>query len=263
MLDPWSLAQKALKKKLVLALGYRRMLDGAAFLHLLNSDEEQLLRPLGLTAAVEIVPNGIAPDEFAVLPAIGEFRAVHREVGDAPYILFLGRLHPKKGLDILAAAFAMVSAKHQNARLVVAGHDEGACASFKAQITAAGLEGRVHLIGAVAGTEKLASFVDSACFCLPSRQEGFSIAILEAMACSRPVVISAECHFPEAAEANAALVVPLTAPAVADAIGAILSDPQLGNRMGEAGRALVFDRYTWARSAGTLISAYERHVDEM
>jgi glycosyltransferase involved in cell wall biosynthesis len=261
MLDPWSLGQKSLKKKLVLALGYRGMLNRASFLHLLNPDEEQRLGPLGLTASVEIVPNGIAPDEFAALPAGGEFRAMHPEIDDAPYILFLGRLHHKKGLDILAGAFATVAEKRGDARLVVAGHDEGARGEFENLIADAGLQGRVHLVGPVSGREKLAAFVDAACFCLPSRQEGFSIAILEAMACSRPVVISAECHFPEAAEQNAGMVVPLGATAFADAMLAILSDPQLGSRMGHAGRAMVIDRFTWARTAGRVIAAYERHLN--
>jgi glycosyltransferase involved in cell wall biosynthesis len=258
MLDPWSLAQKRLKKCIALKLGYRGILNRAAFLHLLNRDEERLLRPLGLTTAVEIVPNGIAPQEFIELPDPGAFRGMHPEVGSAPYVLFLGRLHYKKGLDILASAFAAIAGKHPEVRLVVAGPDEGARGAFESQISAAGLQGRVHLIGPVSGTEKRAAFVDSACFCLPSRQEGFSIAILEAMACARPVVISEECHFPEVAEANAGVVVPLEASAIARALDKILCDPELGTRMGQAGRAMVFDRFTWAAASGMLIAAYER-----
>jgi glycosyltransferase involved in cell wall biosynthesis len=258
MLDPWSLAQKHFKKAMALRLGYRSMLNRAAFLQLLHRDEKQMLRPLRLTTAVEIVPNGIATAVFMDLPPVGDFRVRYPKIADSPYIMFLGRLHYKKGLDILAAAFAAIATKHPNARLVVAGHDEGARPAFEAQIASVGLQSRVHLIGPISGREKLAALVDAACFCLPSRQEGFSIAVLEAMACARPVVISEECHFPEVAEANAGVVVPLEASAIARALDKILCDPELGNRMGQAGRAMVFDRFTWAAASGMLIAAYER-----
>ena len=259
MLDPWSLAQQRLKNRMALNLGYRGMLNTAMFLHLLNRDEQRLLQPLGLTTAVEIVPNGIAPRSLRNCPPLASSERCILRLA-APYILFLGRLHYKKGLDILATAFAAIAGKHPEIRLVVAGHDEGARAAFESQVAAAGLQERVHLIGAVSGTEKLAALVDAACFCLPSRQEGFSIAILEAMACGRPVVISSECHFPEVAEANAGAVVKLDPAEIARALERILSDPELGNRMGQAGRAMVFDRFTWTIAANLLTAAYGKYV---
>lgn len=253
MLDPWSLAQKSWKKKLALALGYRTMLNGAAFLHLLNRDEKELIAPLGLRCAMRVIPNGISPEEFSQLPAPGAFRAAHRELGSAPYILFLSRLHYKKGLDILADSFALLAQTNREIRLVVAGADEGAQGDFQTRIQRTGLMDRVHLVGPIFGKEKLAALVDAACFCLPSRQEGFSMAILEAMACGIPVVLSSACHFPEVAEENAGEVVLLEAAPFASAVARVLANP---GQMGQTGRRMVFERFTWPAIARMLSESY-------
>ncbi len=255
MLDPWSLAQKRLKKRVALLLGYRRMLDGAAFLHALNGDEAQLWSPLRLRPPAVVVPNGIFPAEVDPLPPAGTFRAAHPALGGDPYVLFLGRLHPKKGLDVLADALAIL--RHPTCRLVVAGPDGGARSDFVRRLAAHGLAGRVQFVGPLYGAAKYAALVDAAAFCLPSRQEGFSVAILEAMACGVPVVISAACHFPEVATASAGLIVDLSAAAVAAGLDRALSAP---GDMGRSGRELVMSRYTWPRVAEAMVAAYQVHA---
>ena len=263
MLDPWSLSQKAFKKKLALLLGYRAMLNRAAFLHLLNVDERQLLAPLGLKCDTEVIANGISPEEFLELPPAGSFRAIHPELGQSAYILFLSRLHFKKGLDLLAHAFAELCRYNREIRLVVAGRDEGAEQAFRGQIQAAGLTQRVHLVGPIFGKEKLAALVDASCFCLPSRQEGFSIAILEALACGRPVVISDACHFPEVAANHAGGVVPLEPWAIAAALSHLLADPARAEAMGAGARDWVLQQYTWPAIAAQLVAAYERLINKI
>jgi len=258
MLDPWSLSQRRLKKRVALALGYRSMLNDAAFLHLLNRDEADLIRPLGLQSNGVVIPNGIDPDQLQDLPPLGAFRAAHPELRDDPYVLFLSRLHYKKGLDFLADAFAQVVRQQPDARLVVAGPDDGARADFEQRVQRAGLNGRVHVVGPLYGPDKYAAFRDASCFCLPSRQEGFSVAILEAMACGTPVVISDACHFPEVATAGAGAIVPLSADAVAAALEPILADPSRREQMGARGREMVLRDYTWPRVAEQMIGAYER-----
>lgn len=266
MLDPWSLAQKPLKKRLALASGYQGLLDHAAFLHLLNADEAKLIEPLRLRCPCEVIPNGISPEQFADLPPGGAFRAAHPELGDRPYVLFLGRLHPKKGLDVLADAFALLAARRPELDLVIAGPDDGGLGAFRQRIEAAngrvaGLAARAHVVGPVYGADKLAALVDAAVFCLPSRQEGFSMAIIEAMACGLPVVVSDACHFPEVVEAGAGESVPLSADNVAAALDRVLNDaPGRGRRLGEAGRRLVLERFTWPRIAESTIAAYRRRM---
>ncbi len=263
MLDPWSLRQRRWKKRLALAMGYRGMLDHAAFLHLLNRDESRLIEPLGLTAPRVVIPNGVFLDEIDPLPARGTFRAAHRAIGDRPFVLFLSRLHYKKGLDYLADAFEIFAKQQPEPHLVVAGPDGGAQPGFEKAIAAKGLAERVHVVGPLYGRDKLAAMVDASCFCLPSRQEGFSIAITEALACGLPVVISDACHFPEVAQASAGEVVPLDAGAIAAALGRVLDDPDLAKRMGEAGRALIQTRYTWPKIAEQTVALYRQYAAAM
>jgi glycosyltransferase involved in cell wall biosynthesis len=257
MLDPWAISQRWWKKRLALMLGYRHMLNGATFLHFLNSDECALTRPLCLTAPARIIPNGIFLEELDPLPAKGAFRAVHPEFASARLIFFLSRLHYKKGLDFLADAFAIVSRQFPDAQLIVAGPDDGARPAFESQIARLGIAPRVHLVGPLYAAQKIAALRDCDCFCLPSRQEGFSLAVTEAMACEAPVVISTECHFPEVKEAGAGFVAELNADAIAAGIAAVLGDPPAAARMGEAGRSLVISRFTWPKVAEQMIAGYQ------
>jgi glycosyltransferase involved in cell wall biosynthesis len=257
MLDPWSLAQKSLKKKIALALGMKSLLNRADFIHVGNETEESSIRMLGLTCPVEIIPNGIYPEEFNGLQQ-GGFFAAHPELKGQPYILFLGRLHHKKGLDFLADAFERVARKRPDVRLVVVGPDNGAREPFEKAIAQKSLSNRVHVIGPLFGRERFSAFRDAACFCLPSRQEGFSVAILEAMACGTPVVISEACNFPEVQTSGAGFVVPLEAGSIADAMDRIVSNPAFGLETGAKGRALVNARFVWPVIASAAIAAYEK-----
>jgi glycosyltransferase involved in cell wall biosynthesis len=258
MLDPWSLSQRPLKKKLAMALVYRRMLDGAAFLHIGNADEEQLIGPLRLAAPFEIIPNGVFLQEIDPLPPRGLFSTARRELNGEPYILFLSRIHYKKGLDFLADAFAHVAKEVPNARLVVAGPDGGEEQVFRDRINALGLSARTHVVGPLYGAEKMRAMVDAAVFCLPSRQEGFSMAITEALGCGLPVVISPACHYPEVEEVGAGRIVELEPKAIAQALVPFMRDSALRARSGAAGRALVLSRFTWPSVAAACIAAYER-----
>lgn len=263
MLDPWCLTgqgfAKAMKKRIALAISYRSMLDHAAFIHTLNRDEARLMEPLGLRPPAEVLPNGVFLDEMSPLPALGAFLGKHPELGSDPYVLFLSRLHFKKGLDFLADAFAMLRDRFPTLRLVIAGPDDGMVAPLTEQIGRLGIADRVHLVGSLYGQDKLAAFVDSACFCLPSRQEGFSMAITEALACGRPVVISDQCHFPEVAEAGAGEVTPCGSAPTAEALARVLSLSDAARaEMGRKGRELVETRYTWPRIAERTLEIYAR-----
>jgi glycosyltransferase involved in cell wall biosynthesis len=256
MLDVWSMQQKRLKKRLALLLGYRKMLDGAKFILTLNTDEAQLLGPLRLKASNLVIPNGIFLEEFADLPAKGFYRELIPALDGKRIVLFLSRLHTKKGLDILAAAFARLAKSHPEVDLVVAGPDDGAREGFVSLVNQLGIKDRVHLVGPLYGADKLRALVDASCFCLPSRQEGFSVAITEALACSLPVVISDACHFPEVKSARAGAVVSLDPAEVASALADILDNPAMASIMGRNGQRLVHDNYTWPRIAEQTIQGY-------
>ncbi|MBU0551143.1 glycosyltransferase [Myxococcota bacterium] len=240
-------------------LGYGQMVRRAAALHALNEEERDGVAWVKPPALAEIIPNGVDPAGFAADPDVAAFRASVPGLGDAPYVLFLSRLHWGKGLDLLGAAFREVAAAHPSAHLVVVGGDQGGAALLRAEV--GGLEGRVHITGPRWGAEKDAAIKGAAVFCLPSRHEGFSMAITEALAWGRPVVISQQCHFPQVVTSNAGWVTPLRAADLAAALRAALADPATAEAMGARGRALVLSQYTWPVIAGQMIDLYQRAME--
>lgn len=263
MLDVWSMAQKRLKKRLALLLGYRKMLNAASFILGLNVDEVTLLEPLRLKPRSVVIPNGIFLEEFSKLPEKGFFAQYKPQLRGKRIVLFLSRLHTKKGLDILARAFSLLVQSHPDVDLVVAGPDGGARAGLLSLIQQLKITERVHLVGPLYGDDKLRALVDASCFCLPSRQEGFSVAITEAMACGLPVVISDACHFPEVESARAGLVVSLDPAQVSYGLAAILDNPTMALNMGRNGQYLVRDRYTWPRIAERAIQGYTSSINRI
>lgn len=257
MLDPWSLEQKKWKKKLALSLGFGRMLKRAAFLHLLNAAERRLIEPLSLPCETVIIPNGVCPDDIAQLPPKGSFRESHPELSARPFILFLGRLHYKKGLAYLIDAFSLVLDQRADVDLVIAGPDGGDQHKVQRRVQELQLARRVHFTGPLYGRDKFAALVDATALCLPSRQEGFSISIIEALACKLPVVISPHCHFDEVAEVGAGEIVELEPRAISTAISRLINDDGLRHRAGEAGHSLVVAHFTWPKIAVEMINAYE------
>lgn len=260
MLDPWSLSQRRWKKQLALAFGYRAMLNRAAFLHVLNDDEARLLAPLSLKAPGRVLPNGVFLEEIPDHIEPGQFRARHGVARDRRVVLFLGRLHHKKGLDYLASALPELAKQVPDCHVVVAGPDGGALEPFRQQLRTLGVEQRVSIVGPLYGHDRFAAIADADCFVLPSRQEGFSMAILEAMACGKPVVISDACHFPDVAQ-GAGIIVPLNAQALAQALARVLANPTDAAAMGAFGQQLVSERYTWNRIAERSIALYHDAMD--
>jgi glycosyltransferase involved in cell wall biosynthesis len=256
MLDPYTFSIRSRKKRLALATTHRRYVTDALFFHMLNADEAELAKPVIGQRPVRVIPNGIFLDEIESAPPPGTFREAHPELGGDPFILFLSRLTHKKGLDYLAQAFAIVAGKMPRVRLVVAGPDDGVRSQFEADIARAGVADRVHVVGPIYGAMKYAAIRDAAVFCLPSRQEGFSIAITEALALGRPVVVTRACHFPEVSQVGAGIETDLDANGVAGALLEVLQGLDRAAAMGRAGAALVRERFTWPMVAQQSIEAY-------
>jgi glycosyltransferase involved in cell wall biosynthesis len=168
-------------------------------------------------------------------------------------------LHYKKGLDYLIEAFAITANQIPDVDLVIAGPDGGAQAQLQRDIERLKLKHRVHIVGALYGREKYEALVDAYCFCLPSRQEGFSNAITEAMACGTPVVISENCNFPEVEEAGEGSVVKLAADPIAAALISLLRSPIARDAAGRAGRAMVLERFTWGATAARWVDYVQQH----
>jgi glycosyltransferase involved in cell wall biosynthesis len=259
MLDDWSMARSRARKSLHLALVSRETLARAAFLHALSEHERDCTARFGFAPPIEIVGNGVQPGEYETLPDPAAFRAAHPAIAPGPFVVFLGRLHPGKGLELLTRAFARVAPDFPDSSLVLVGPDAGAKAGIVHAAAETGIAGRVVFTGPAYGRDKLAALAGAACYALPSEHEGFSVAVCEALACGTPVIISPECHFEEVARAGAGLVVPREESALAAALGRLLGDAGTARAMGRRGRELVFERYTWPVIAERLLGLYTRH----
>ena len=258
VLNDWSLGQKKFKKKIALTWYYKRMIRKASFLHMLNKDEADACASLG-DLRFEIIPNGIFLDQINQEIPSGTFHKQFPVIDNKPYLLFVSRIHYMKGIDFLLDAFAIVSKKHPDLHLAIAGPESGAYQlEVAGQIKELGLEDRAHLIGPLYNEDKKAALNEAEMFCLTSRNEGFSMAVTEAMAYARPVIISPDCHFPEVAEADAGYVIELDAEKIAVGICDYIENPEKANQAGIAARKLIEDSYTWNRIAAQTIDCYEK-----
>jgi glycosyltransferase involved in cell wall biosynthesis len=263
MLSTWSLNQKRLRKILAMKLIWHRLICDTTIIHALNHAEESELRARFPATAINVIPNGIFAEEFDDLPAPGEStRLVPGICAGRRFILFLARLHYMKGPDLLLNAFARIADKVPDLDLVIAGPDFGMKQGLTAQITKAGLLTRVHMPGAVYGREKLALLHDAECLCQPSRHEGFSITMLEALACGLPVITTTNANFDEIGAAGAGIIAGADAESLSTAVLRLTTNPQSRIDQSERGRNLVMRCYTWPAIEQRLRNVYTRAVLE-
>lgn len=234
-----------------------RNLNRASAIHFTTKEERRLARFLDLKADAVIIPNGIFPDRYMVLPLRGSFREKHGLDGKR-IILHLGRINFKKGLDLLVKSFSMIAERCNDCVLVIAGPDnEGYSDVVKQWIREEGIEDRVLFPGMLYGVEVLEAFVDSDVFALPSYTENFGIAVVEAMACGVPVAISDKVNiWREVAENGAGKVASCDADRFADIMLELLDNPEAARQMGDKGKALVKERYQWSKVAAAMEDAY-------
>jgi len=263
MLSTWSLNQKRLKKILAMKLIWHRLLCDTTVLHALNHAEESELRARFPTTAIDVIPNGIFAEEFNALPVSRESsRLVPALCGGRRFILFLARLHYMKGPDLLLDAFARIAHHVPDLDLIIAGPDFGMKQGLEAQIAKAGLLTRVHMPGAVYGREKLALLHDAECLCQPSRHEGFSITMLEALACGLPVITTKNANFDEIGTAGAGIIAGADAESLSTAVLRLTTNSQSRIEQSERARELVMRCYTWPAIEQRLRNVYSKAVLE-
>jgi glycosyltransferase involved in cell wall biosynthesis len=209
--------------------------------------EEQELLAAGVPPKDLVVRyNGINLAQFADLPARGTFRAKWKIPLQEPLILFLSRLIPRKGADILIEAFA--SSCPSTGRLVIAGPEgeRGYRAYLEERARNSGVESRVTFTGPLYDGDKQALLADTDLFVLPSRYENFANAPAEAIACGVPVIITNACGIRSLVEGRAGLVIPPEKAALTESLSTMLNDAQLYGRFKSSCRA-VADELSWTR----------------
>jgi len=262
MFEPWILNRSRIKKRIAHFLYEDANFKYASLWRALTGREADQIRAQGIVAPIIVSSNGIDVSDYDL---VAPLRQARKSTGGIRNLLFLGRLHPKKGLPLLVEAWRQLPGQARSGwRVVIAGPDElGHRAQLQSLIKTYGLERDFEFIGPVSGARKLEVLADSDAFILPSHSEGFSIAILEALACRLPVLATDACNFPEVATLGggwcmAAELGPLTA-----ALAALIGESGDGlSQRGERGRALVESRYSWARIAHDIAIASEELADK-
>jgi glycosyltransferase involved in cell wall biosynthesis len=249
--------QKAWKKKVYTALVEGKNLRRASCLHALSRPEIGHLRALAPHTPICFVPNGVDPAPLENLPDRSCLEQEFPELKGKFVLLFYSRIHVKKGLDLLAQAFAKIQGDFPDVHLLLAGNDDGALGPFLNRIKDDGLTSRVTWVGHVSGERSRRVWGAADAFILPSYSEGFSMAILEALVCRLPVLITTACHFPELADFEGGLVVRPALDEVTQGLRELLErSPEQRAALGSAGHALVEQKYTWEQQAQRLADVY-------
>jgi glycosyltransferase involved in cell wall biosynthesis len=184
--DPVIRERKVAAKWILERLFQEQVTYGAMGIHYTSDDEQRLSNCQNRTSWV--VPLPMRMEEFDGMPADEHFKATHRIKSD--YMLFLGRLAWKKGLDILIRSFADFAKIHPQAELVVAGPDYGEEEKIRTLVRSKALESKVHFVGVLDGAERVAAYRNAKLFVLPSRGENFGRTAAEAMIVGTPIVMT-------------------------------------------------------------------------
>ncbi len=258
VLNRWGITnRRPLLKRLSFRLVERPILRRAAFIHCTSEQERLEAREMADMPRCVIIANPVVL-QMQLEQRKGRFRAQHPEFGDRKLILFLSRLDPKKGLDLLLPAFARVRETDPNVALVLAGSGRSSFVEgLHRQAAQLSVAPDILWTGFLDEKEKAAALADADVFVLPSYSENFGIAVLEAMAFRVPVVVSDRVAIHrEIADAHAGLVVPCNAEALAAAISRLLGSPELIRRYVFNARALFSTAFSLEAILDQFLAAY-------
>lgn len=237
-------------------LGYKILKDAAEVIASTKTEAGQY-KSMGVDEnKIEIVPDGINLPEYENLPERGEFRRRYGLDDNERIVLYLGRIHRIKGLDLLARAFADLSKSLNDIELVIVGPDGGYLPSLKKLVGELKIGDKVLFTGPLYGQEKLEAYVDADIYVLPSFYETFPGTVLEALACETPVIITDRCGIADVINRQAGLVVSYDAGQLQQALLHILGDDKLRRAFGEKGKLLVREKFNWEKIAELMESVY-------
>ena len=267
MLDPNSVGRKRLKKQVygnLLEFPALRKTTGLVFTH---PEEERLAREqcAGLPAG-HVVPLGTEePPDKTPEELTEHFLTLFPQCRDRRRIVFLSRLHSKKGLDLLIPAIKRVVAQQPDAQLLLVGPGEpDYVAWLKGLCEEHGVADHTLFVGSLAGVDKWAALAAGDVYALPSYQENFAIALVEALRVGSPVICSQRVNlWSDLQQADAATVCDLNPESVAECILSLLNNPQTARQQAANGSRYAEEHFTWPRSATNLLRCYESVLTQL
>lgn len=258
MLDPWAVRNSGWKKRIVGYWYEYENLRRADCIHALCQSEANAIRQFGLKNRIAIIPNGIALPDCT----LDEILTPRKKADGRKTLLFIGRIHPKKGLRELIEGLGIVKMTRPKLlkewQVKIAGWDQlNHTAELKALIESNGLDDCVKLIGPVFGEEKKGLLTEASAFILPSFSEGLPMSVLEAWAYALPVIMTPQCNIPEGFKADAAIRCETNPQSIAISLEKLngLTNEEM-SQMGVRGYSLVEEKFTWPRIAKQTIDLY-------
>lgn len=257
MLEPWALSQSALKKRLAYMIFDNANLQNAACLHACSLMESKGLYQFGLNKPIAVIPNAVDDSWMQSTGDRSAFFRRHSIVPESRVLLYMGRLAPIKGLEMLLEALPLAGKDAGNYSLVIAGSGvDNYVNKLHSMSKTAGA--KVHFIGSLYGQEKKDAFASADVFVLPSYSENFGIAAAEALGAGLPTITTTGTPWEELVTRKCGWWVECNTHSLASAISEALAMPESElKRMGENGRRLVESKYTWDRCGKNCLETYQ------
>lgn len=259
-LTPWALSQSTSKKKLYASLLERQNLKGASAIHCTSQEETVNVKDFGLQTPAVALPLGVTSPEI-IQEAKKKLHHVYGIAEEMPVILFLSRLHPKKQPEVLIKAIGELL-RNQPCHVIFAGTGElQYLGELQSLIFTIGIQEHVTFTGFVDGYKKDLLLQGADVFALPSHSENFGIAVAEALISGLPAVITPGIQISTEIDAvGAGMVTDATPEAFAAAIGKVITQPNLQQRLRKSGLQLATSRYSWMAIAKDLAAVYKNIV---
>jgi glycosyltransferase involved in cell wall biosynthesis len=236
--------------------GYKILKDASKVIALTRTEAEQYKKIGANDEKITIIPNGIDPSDYDSLPGRGEFRRKYSIGADEKTVLYVGRLHRNKGIDLLVKAFADLVKELDDVRLVIVGPDDGYRSPLEDCIKELKVDDKVLFTGFVSNEEKIAAFVDADVFVTPSFS-GFPVTFLEACACGVPIITTSKGDTLDWIHDKVGYVMEYDKDRLQHAIFKVLSDERLRRIFGERGKKLVREEFGWSGVVEKLEKVYE------
>jgi len=248
-----------LKKMYDLMWGSNILRDASKVIALTKAEEEQYVK-MGVTPdRIEIIPNGIDLTVLNNLPDRGAFRKKYKIKNDEKLVLFLGRIHERKGIDFLIKSFSKLNNKVKDVRLAIVGPNDGYQNEAEKLITILNLDENVKLIGFVNEKDKLGAYVDADVLVYPAVFEVFGLVPFEAIMCGTPVIVTDDCGCGELIrEANCGKLVKYNdIDDLVQSIEFLMNNQMISMGFVENGKKFITNNLTWHTIANKEESVYE------
>ena len=235
-----------------------KILHGASKVFALTEVEKEQYLKMGVEEdRIEIVPLGINIEEYSDLPEEGIFREKFNISKDDKLVIFIGRVHEIKGLDLLIDAFKELADSEDDVKLAIVGPDDGYMDALNLRIAECDLSDKVIVTGPLYKSEKQEALVDCDLFVMPSKYESFTTSGLEAMACGKPLVLTKNNHIHDWVDGSVGLACDDDKMSLKDAMAEVLFDEELSKKFGMNGRRLIQEKYNWDMINEQILNIYE------